>query len=144
MRVGLFITAAAVVLQLSVAPASADEAGKPKVDCNNASTQMDLNICADEDYQAADKALNEQYNRARKAMIAADASSGANGKGAEKALLAAQRAWLGYRDAECKVEGFLYEGGSMQPMIISGCMADLTRDRTKRLKALADGPEAAQ
>jgi len=121
-----------------------NDPGQPKVDCNNAEAQMDMNICSQRDYDAADKALNEQYKKTRAAMIAIDADLEANLKGAEKALVKAQRAWVDYRDGECEAEGFQARGGSMEPMLVSGCKATLTKQRTKELKTLADGPEGAQ
>jgi uncharacterized protein YecT (DUF1311 family) len=109
-------------------------------DCGNATTQMDMNSCADKDYQAADAELNAQYKKTRAAMVEIDKGLEANLKGAEKALLAGQRAWIDYRDGECEAEGFEARGGSMEPMLVSGCKANLTRSRTKELKQLADGP----
>ncbi|MFT4180941.1 MAG: lysozyme inhibitor LprI family protein [Rhizobium sp.] len=121
-----------------------NDPGQPKVDCNNAQTQMDMNICSQRDYDKADRALNEQYKKTRAAMIATDADLNADQKGAEKALVKAQRAWVDYRDGQCEAEGFEARGGSMEPMLVSGCKATLTKQRTKELKALADGPEGAQ
>ena len=108
-------------------------------DCSNAMTQMDMNTCADKDYQAADAELNAQYKKTRAAMLEIDKGLDASLKGAEKALLAGQRAWIDYRDGECEAEGFAARGGSMEPMLVSGCKANLTRARTKELKQLADG-----
>ena len=34
------------------------QAAQPQVDCENAMTQMDMNICAGREYQAADRELN--------------------------------------------------------------------------------------
>jgi uncharacterized protein YecT (DUF1311 family) len=119
--------------------AGAAYAGDPPVDCKNAVTQTDMNICADRDYKAADAELNVQYRKTRAAMVSRDADLDDNLKGAEKALIKAQRAWVAYRDGECEAEGFEARGGSMEPMLVSGCLATLTRQRTKELKQLADG-----
>ncbi|MBB5572685.1 MULTISPECIES: lysozyme inhibitor LprI family protein [Rhizobium] len=117
---------------------------EPEVDCANAQTQMDMNICAQRDYDKADKALNEQYKKTRAAMVATDADLEDDQKGAEKALVKAQRAWVDYRDGQCEAEGFEARGGTMEPMLVTGCKATLTEQRTKELKTLADGPEGAQ
>ncbi len=53
-------------------------------------------------------------------------------------LLAAQRAWLTYRDQHCLGASFYARGGSMAPMLVSGCKAALTEERTKQLKELAE------
>ncbi|WP_188079868.1 lysozyme inhibitor LprI family protein [Neorhizobium sp. P12A] len=110
-----------------------------QVDCKNAVTQTDMNICADRDYKAADAELNVQYKETRATMVSWDADLDDDLKGAEKALLKAQRAWVDYRDGECEAEGFEARGGTMEPMLVSACLASVTRERTKQLKQLADG-----
>lgn len=121
--------------------AGAASANDPSVDCKNAVTQADMNMCAALDHEAADKELNAQYKKTRAAMVARDAQLDGDEKGAEKALLKSQRAWIDYRDGECEAEGFQARGGSLEPMLISGCMAKLTRQRTKELADLADSLE---
>ncbi len=110
-----------------------------EVDCENAQTQMDMNICADKDYQQADKALNAVYKKAVAAAREMDDNVKDMGEayvGAVDALKRAQRAWIGYRDGQCEFAGFEARGGSMEPMLVSGCLADLTRKRTDELKAV--------
>ena len=63
-------------------------------------------------------------------------------EGAEEAVLAAQRGWIAYRDGQCEVTGFEAQSGSMEPMLVSGCLADLTRKRTKELKEFIGEGEA--
>jgi len=50
-------------------------------------------------------------------------------------LTASERAWIQYRDAECAFAGDYVQGGSMQPMVVSACEAQLTNDRIKVLTA---------
>ncbi|TCL74492.1 lysozyme inhibitor LprI family protein [Rhizobium sp. BK251] len=107
--------------------------------CGDQNAQADMNICAQKDYEAADKELNEQYRQTKARMVEWDKDLSENLKGAEKALLAAQRAWIAYRDAECAAEGFQARGGSLEPFLVSSCLATLTRARTKELKDLAQG-----
>lgn len=122
-------------------PAAGED--EPEVDCETAQTQSELNICAGQDYEEADEALNTQWVLTRKAMAEWDEELKdlQPGPGAEKALLKAQRAWIDYRDGQCEAEGFAVRGGSMEPMIVAGCLAELTRKRTEELKAMADGVE---
>ena len=108
-------------------------------DCAHAVTQTDMNICANLDYERADKELNAQYRKTRTEMASWDADLDNNLKGAEAALVKAQRAWIDYRDAQCAAEGFEARGGSMEPMLVSNCLAGLTRQRTKELRQLAEG-----
>jgi uncharacterized protein YecT (DUF1311 family) len=109
------------------------------VDCDNAETQSDMTSCAQARYDEADKGLNAQYKLTRAAMATIDEDLDGDMKGAEQALLKAQRAWINYRDAQCENYGFQARGGTMEPMLVAGCLADLTDLRAKELKALADG-----
>jgi len=117
------------------APTSAQQ---PQPDCKEPQTQADMTICAGRDLADADKALNAQYQVTRKALKERDAGASAELKGGEEAMVKAQRAWLAYRDAQCASVGFQARGGSMEPMLVSSCEADLTRKRTAELKALVD------
>jgi len=118
-------------------PAPAQE---PDVDCKAPQTQTDMTICAGQDLADADSALNVQYQATRKVMKARDAGAVTEDqKGAEAALIKAQRAWVAYRDAECDLQGYQARGGTMEPMLVSSCAAKLTRERTGELKALAEG-----
>ncbi|OHV81358.1 lysozyme inhibitor LprI family protein [Ensifer sp. LCM 4579] len=129
----------ALLLILSTASAFAQE--QPEVNCQEAVTQMDLNICAHRDYEAADMELNSIYRQAIAAMQETDKELGdinAAHVGAVGALKKAQRAWIGYRDGQCELAGFEARGGSMEPMLVSGCLADLTRKRTAELKELLE------
>jgi uncharacterized protein YecT (DUF1311 family) len=139
MMMRLFWLGAGLCLGLLSVAGAARADDDPAVDCANATTQTDMNICADRDYKAADAALNVQYKKTRAAMVGWDADLDDEQKGAEKALLKAQRAWVDYRDGECEAEGFEARGGSMEPMLVSACLATVTRERTKQLQDLAKG-----
>ena len=127
-----------LVAGLLLAAVSSD-AAEDDVDCNNAMAQQDMNHCAYKDYEAADAELNAVWKDARKTAKELDAELSDDLKGADKALLAAQRAWITYRDSQCELAGFEARGGSMEPMLVSGCLADLTRKRTKELREFIGG-----
>ena len=88
-----------------------------------AQTQAQMNQQAANDAKRADAALNAVYAAVTKKL---DAQSRA-------LVLGAQRAWLGYRDGNCKYESSLYAGGSMYPLIYSGCITRMTRALTAEL-----------
>lgn len=90
-------------------------------------TQTGMNICAGVAYKAADRKLNEAYGK-----VVAHLKDSPEDR---KLLQAAQRAWIAFRDAECAFSGNGYAGGSMQPMVVSMCLTDLTETRTKQLDA---------
>lgn len=112
----------------------------PLSDCANPITQQDMNFCAAQDFHTADAELNVQWRITAAAMHRRDEEAADlpdDGRpGYFQQLLAAQRAWLAYRDAHCDSEGYAARGGSAEPMIVSGCRAALTRERTALLRDL--------
>jgi len=110
---------------LLVAATSISGQKKRKADpCANPQTQSEMTQCAGKAFQAADAVLNQVYQK-----LAAKLD------GDEKAKLKeAQTAWLKYRDSNCEFVADQYQGGTMQPMIYSGCLADVTRKRTSELR----------
>jgi len=129
-----FCFGAAVLLSLAASSAFADDAP----DCTSPQTQADMTICAGKDYEKADKQLNAAYQKVRKQLAERDKTADESGKGAVDALVAAQRAWVAFRDANCDAFGFQARGGTMEPMLVAGCIAELTDARTKQLKELAE------
>jgi uncharacterized protein YecT (DUF1311 family) len=95
-------------------------------------SQQGMNRCAGDAYQRADKALNAEW---AKVLAAFEDAEG------KKLLLDGQRAWLKYRDAHCRAAAFENLGGSIWPLINSGCLTSLTRERTRELADLIDGTE---
>jgi len=130
------VAGALLALVALAAPAAAQT-----VDCADPMTQMEMTYCAEQDWQTADGALNAAYARAMDEMrrIDTDLAGLPNLVGAADALRAAQRAWIPYRDKACAAQGFMARGGTMEPMLIYQCRADLTRQRTQELEALAAG-----
>lgn len=111
------------------------------IDCENAMAQPELNACAYQEYERADAALNAQWKRTVATMKERDRSldrSYDKRPGFYDTLLAAQRAWLTYRDQHCASEGYSMRGGSAESMVISGCKTRLTEARTAQLKALIE------
>ncbi len=111
-----FIAGAALLLSTS---ALADE-------CANASTQLEMNTCTAQQYQAADKTLNQTYQTAIKRAAAPQ----------RDLLKKAQQAWIALRDADCALIGSGTEGGSVQPMIVNQCLAEKTTEREAYLASL--------
>jgi uncharacterized protein YecT (DUF1311 family) len=108
-----------------------------KIDCENG-PQSELNMCAYQDYRKADDALNALWPKIKKFTQESDASYEADEKGYYDALLASQRGWLAYRDGQCELYGFQSHGGTMEPMLVSTCKADLTTQRVKELEGIME------
>ena len=95
-------------------------------ECANASTQLELNTCTAQQYQAADKKLNQTYQAAIKRAAAPQ----------RDLLKKAQQAWIALRDADCTFVGSGTEGGSIQPMIVNQCLTEKTVEREAFLASL--------
>ena len=117
-----------LVFGVIAGPALADDAP----DCARQVTQMDMTQCAGLDYEKADKELNGVWKELTKPAADRDPEFSA-------AVLKAQRAWIAYRDSQCAVAGFEARGGSLEPMLVGLCLAEMTRARTKALQGLVDG-----
>ncbi len=103
--------------------------------------QQEMNICAYRDYILADRELNAQWKLTSAKMKARDRTwepEWDDRPGYFASLLEAQRAWITFRDAHCRVDGFSARGGSLEPLLVSTCKTALTKARTAQLKALAD------
>jgi uncharacterized protein YecT (DUF1311 family) len=134
------IAAAALLVLAQAAPAIETE----EIDCEHAQYQIEMNLCAAREFEAADAELNRQWAETSARMKALDAELDREHDrqpGHFDTLLEAQRAWLRFRDAQCLSESFMARGGSMQPMLDSQCKTYLTVQRTEQLRNLAAGPE---
>lgn len=106
------------------------------LDCKNAVTTFDLNECADLDYKAADRRLNEAYHQA----LARIDKLGLPPEGLRayrQALQDTQRKWIPFRDAECELARFDAYGGTMATMIGISCLTNQTERRIKDLQGIA-------
>jgi uncharacterized protein YecT (DUF1311 family) len=106
------------------------------VDCANTSIQLELNLCAEQDWQAADADLNRVYKSVMAEMQAMDQGLTPELQGAATTLRDAQRAWITFRDANCRLAGYPMRGGSAEPLLIYGCLRQMTLDRTRQLQEL--------
>ncbi len=116
-------------------------AGAPDWNCADPQAQQEMNWCAAQEFQRADNALNAQWKLTSKEMKRRDERDGkpTDGRPGHMAtLLAAQRAWLKFRDAHCDLDGYLFRGGSMEPLIVATCRTSLTEARTKQLQDLIE------
>jgi len=88
--------------------------------------QTEMNVCAGEAFQQADAALNALYQEIKQ-RLAGDAET-------TTLFVAAQRAWLPFRDAECKFAAAGVTGGSIYPTIYASCLERLTIARVADFK----------
>lgn len=95
-------------------------------DCANASDQATMNQCAGQAFKAADKELNALYQQVTGRLK--------DNPERKKLLVNAQRAWISFRDAECKFSASGVAGGSVYPLIYSVCLTGMTKTRVEALK----------
>lgn len=133
--------ALAVALGLAVSTVSHSALAQEPAECRNpgSHSQSQMNHCAAARYELADKELNRVYRLVRNGARALDreyAEMGPNYTGAENALIQSQRGWIAYRDGTCTLAGFEARGGTMEPLLVSGCMRQLTELRTNELRRM--------
>jgi uncharacterized protein YecT (DUF1311 family) len=90
-------------------------------DCSDKPNQAAINACAAKAYERAGGGLNALYKKTRQ-RLAADAAT-------TKLFVAAQRAWVAFRDAECKFAASGVSGGTIYPTIYAECLERLTKAR---------------
>jgi len=128
----LLAAALAVGLGVAFLGISAGAAQAQPVDCANATTQMQMNVCASDAARAADRDLNKTYTT----LIAR-----IDGKDAVALLRDAEKAWIAYRDKECTFETSLTVGGTIHSMVVAECLETVTRARQKELQRQLDCEE---
>jgi uncharacterized protein YecT (DUF1311 family) len=116
------LAAALTILSLSTAYAD---------DCmDKAASQADMNECAQKSYATADAMLNKLYRQIQQRL--------GNDAGAKQRLVAAQRVWVAFRDAECRFSAFDSESGSQYsafPLAYNECLENLTTKRIGDFKS---------
>ena len=103
--------------------------------CGDLSSQSEMNDCAARAAKKADGELNALYRKLLEKT--------ARDKTATEKVVAAERAWIAFRDAELAAEWPVGKGedpsvlyGSVHPLCYYSAYAAMTRDRLNTLKAL--------
>jgi uncharacterized protein YecT (DUF1311 family) len=105
------------------------------VSCVNPTSTLEINECAMREYKVRDRELNEAY-RALTASLKPDGAGDTTDYAAVKTqLVATQKAWVSFRDADCNALRKYYEQGTMRTAMHLGCLIERTVQRTKELKA---------
>jgi uncharacterized protein YecT (DUF1311 family) len=107
--------------------------------CAAAQSNVDMKECAARELARVDAALNRQYAQTLANMRAVDKDypkTADTRPGFAAALLASQRAWLTFRDAQCTIEGYSMRGGTGEGLVVARCKATMTAERTKALAKL--------
>ena len=128
--------AAVFALALVVMP-TLGRAEDPAVDCDSATATSELNFCADQELSKADAQLNQVYKKVLAFIATNGGEKPYDAKSWEAALRESQRAWVAFRDADCKgLVPMSWTGGSGTSGAVLGCMSEKTKARTKELSEL--------
>jgi uncharacterized protein YecT (DUF1311 family) len=99
--------------------------------CGDLPTQSEMNQCAAADYANVDRELNRIYGDYRSRLS----------EDQQRQLRESQRAWIRFRDSSCAYESSGVKGGSVYPLILNSCLANMTRTRIRQLAELANCQE---
>jgi uncharacterized protein YecT (DUF1311 family) len=125
---------AIVVTTLICLTAGTANAADQEPDCDNQLTTYEQQFCANQDFKTADRALNKAYQQALAKIAASDQPKPLDAKSWEAALRTAQRAWVAFREADCKGDvPFGWGGGTGTQTAVLGCMIGKTEQRTEEL-----------
>jgi uncharacterized protein YecT (DUF1311 family) len=97
---------------------------EPDSPCAKTVVTVDLAACLEKARASADAELNRLYADVRKRLEEDE----------RKQLVAAQRLWVQYRDANCAAEKGLYGNGTGSGPAYLACLEAMTRARTKELQ----------
>lgn len=120
LRLAVILIAAVLAANL---PSRAQHMNEKDSPCATVVVTVGLANCLAKARDVADAELNAAYKNLRGKLDAADGQR----------LVATQRLWIQYRDANCAAERDLYEGGTAASPAYLACLEAMTRARTKEL-----------
>jgi uncharacterized protein YecT (DUF1311 family) len=118
-RIGFVIPVLAVMAAL---PVEAEMFGPGFQPCGEKTSTLAVVECVQAKTNAADQRLNAAYKALQARIDAAQ----------RQPLLAAQRLWVQYRDANCGFYGT--QGGSIRQVKAAECIRSMTEDRARELE----------
>ncbi|MBD2101260.1 lysozyme inhibitor LprI family protein [Leptolyngbya sp. FACHB-261] len=98
--------------------------------CAAPQSTLEMRTCTSQEYQAADRNLNQVYQRLMASLPASR----------RQKLTVAQRAWVQYRDATCAFSSSEFEGGTFEPVALTSCFTQVTQQRTRELQQGLNNP----
>jgi len=92
--------------------------------CKSPQTTRDINFCSTQEFQAADRKLNQVYQQLQAQIRSRQ----------KQRLTAAQATWIAFRDQNCDYAKGQFEGGSVAASTYGYCRARVTQERIKDLE----------
>ena len=94
------------------------------INCLKATTTIEINECTARESKAADRKLNQTYQKLRPKLSTKQ----------RQRLTQAQSEWIKFRDRTCEYEAGEWEGGTGASAAYSACTARVTQQRTADLQ----------
>ena len=103
-------------------------------------TTLGMVACLDAEAAAWDRMLNAEWAGAMAQARAMDATGDVAGPDLTRAdtLRAAQRAWIAFRDADCRAQGARWGTGTLRSVSVANCHLGMTAERALHLRALQE------
>jgi uncharacterized protein YecT (DUF1311 family) len=101
--------------------------------CVESGSTFDERACAQQKLKVRDALLNRTYQELLLQLASYDEPGGSSPSSREL-LIAAQRKWIAFREADCKAQESVYKGGSIHAVIYLDCIREHTEQRIKDLK----------
>jgi uncharacterized protein YecT (DUF1311 family) len=96
-----------------------------EIDCENAMTTYEMNVCASREMEAADTELDTYLTKAKQKY--------SEEKTIVELLVKSQEAWLAYRKVYCEGIYEMWSSGTIRGVMYGGCMVQLTKQRTHQI-----------
>ena len=101
------------------------------IDCQNQQTQTDITQCASSELSVETARINKAYNELTAKLYPTP----------RQKIKEVQLAWIKYKDLACKFEASGAQGGSAYASVLSVCLVEKTKQRSKELEALGNCKE---
>lgn len=127
---------------LAVLLAAIPAASSAAIDCEQATSTPELNQCAEQAYDAADAKLNASFKKLLASIKASSGDKPYDPVSWERALRKTQKAWISFRDADCKdLLPMSWSGGTGTTAAVYGCLTEKTTARTRELDVMLNGEQ---
>jgi uncharacterized protein YecT (DUF1311 family) len=127
-----FITATIASLPLLLTTLPGQSA--PINPCAAPTTTIDLNTCAQKNFEKKDKELNIAYQALMKSLTPSKPIGMINYPEVRRQLTNAQQDWIRFRDNDCDAKYRLRQDGTIRTIVYLSCKTEHTELRTKQLR----------
>ncbi len=116
----------ALLAALALSPPVVKDTFTPLPCPKNPQTTLELEGCAEQRILATDAKIN---------AVAKTIFGRLQDDAAKRHFIAAQKAWVSFRKADCTSVGDKYEGGTLAGVVAAQCTADRSTQRLKELRS---------